>query len=137
MQLQFVSADIVGKQTIISQLSKFDHHDEIIKREVVSEMQGWREVVFAYRDQFGWKKLFQMIPIESIFSLDGFIKTSPLSPSIISKSPFFIEEVAFDVPTTEGISNERAIIAEWDVRPPMSVVNPLAYFLFSCATSCC
>lgn len=64
--LQFVSADIVGKQTIISQLSKFDHHDETIKREVVSEMQGWREVVFAYRDQFGWKKLFQMIPIAGL-----------------------------------------------------------------------
>ena len=29
-------------------------------------MQGWREVVFSYRDQMGWKKLFQMIPIAGL-----------------------------------------------------------------------
>ena len=29
-------------------------------------LQGWREVVFAYRDQLGWKKLFQMIPIAGL-----------------------------------------------------------------------
>ena len=30
---------------------------------MISQLEGWREVVFTYRDQFGWKKLFQMIPI--------------------------------------------------------------------------
>ena len=64
--LQFVSADIVGKQAILSQLSQFDNHDDSVKREVLSELQGWREVVFAYRDQLGWKKLFQMIPIAGL-----------------------------------------------------------------------
>lgn len=61
--LQFVSSDIVGKQAILQQLSLIDAPNEEVKREVISELQGWREVVFTYRDQIGWKKLFQMIPI--------------------------------------------------------------------------
>ena len=64
--LQFVSADIVGKQSILKQISRFDQKDDTAKREVLSEMQGWREVVFSYRDQIGWKKLFQMIPIAGL-----------------------------------------------------------------------
>ena len=64
--LQFISSDIVGKQAILSKLSKFDKQDEETKREVLSEIQGWREVVLSYRDQFGWKKLFQMIPIAGL-----------------------------------------------------------------------
>ena len=64
--LQFVSADIVGKQAILAQLSQFDITDESSKREILSELQGWREVVFSYRDQLGWKKLFQMIPIAGL-----------------------------------------------------------------------
>ncbi|UII57926.1 EcsC family protein [Cytobacillus spongiae] len=64
--LQFVSSDIVGKKAILQQLSSFDSADETKKREVVSELQGWREVVFSYRDGFGWKKLFQMIPIAGL-----------------------------------------------------------------------
>ncbi|WP_313894096.1 EcsC family protein [Psychrobacillus sp.] len=76
--LQFVSADIVGKQTILSQLSMFDSQDEVAKREVLSEMQGWREVVFSYRDQFGWKKLFQMIPIAGLV-FGAFINRSAIN----------------------------------------------------------
>jgi len=64
--LQFVSADIVGKNAILAQLSKFDLEDETAKREVLSELQGWREVIFTFRDQMGWKKLFQMIPIAGL-----------------------------------------------------------------------
>lgn len=64
--LQFISSDIVGKQAILAQLSQFDHPDDASKREVLSELQGWREVVFSFRDQFGWKKLFQMIPIAGL-----------------------------------------------------------------------
>lgn len=64
--LQFTSADIVGKKTILQQLSHFDQKDEELEREVISELQGWREVVFSYRDQIGWKKLFQMIPIAGL-----------------------------------------------------------------------
>lgn len=76
--LQFVSADIVGKKAILSQLSMFDDPDEKVKREVLSEMQGWREVVFSYRDQFGWKKLFQMVPIAGLF-FGAFINRSAIN----------------------------------------------------------
>lgn len=64
--LQFVSSDIVGKQAILAQLSQFDSSDGASKREVLSELQGWRKVVFSYRDQLGWKKIFQMIPIAGL-----------------------------------------------------------------------
>jgi len=64
--LQFVSSDIVGKQAILAQLSQFDAPTDATKREVMSELQGWREVVFSYRDQIGWKKIFQMIPIAGL-----------------------------------------------------------------------
>ncbi|WP_433958371.1 EcsC family protein [Cytobacillus horneckiae] len=76
--LQFVSADIVGKETILKQLSRIDDADAAVKREVVSELQGWREVVLAYRDNIGWKKLFQIIPIAG-FLFGAFINRSSVS----------------------------------------------------------
>lgn len=33
---------------------------------MISQIQGWREVVYNYRDSFGWKKLFQLVPIAGI-----------------------------------------------------------------------
>ncbi|WP_372011204.1 EcsC family protein [Paenibacillus chitinolyticus] len=57
--LQFSSSDIVGKKAILEKLSAYDAEG----RQSVSQLQGWREVVTTYRDNFGWKKLFQMIPI--------------------------------------------------------------------------
>ncbi|MEF3351590.1 EcsC family protein [Paenibacillus sp. GYB006] len=62
--LQFSSADIVGKKAIIEELSHFD--EEHTNAEVISQLQGWREVVTAYRENYGWKQLFQMIPIAGI-----------------------------------------------------------------------
>lgn len=64
--LQFTSSDIVGKRAILGQLSMFDSPNEHVKREVISELQGWREVVLSYRDQIGWKKLFQMVPVAGL-----------------------------------------------------------------------
>jgi EcsC protein family len=61
--LQFSSADIVGKQAILNELSTFYKRDQASNKEMISQLQGWREVVFTYRDQFGWKKLLQMVPI--------------------------------------------------------------------------
>jgi len=60
--LQFVSSDIVGKKAILDQLASFstDH------QQVFSQLQGWREVIMTFRDQFGWKKLFQLVPIVGI-----------------------------------------------------------------------
>lgn len=60
--LQFSSSDIVGKKAILRELSSF-HANREDSREVMSQLQGWREVVFTYRDQFGWKKLLQAVPV--------------------------------------------------------------------------
>ena len=60
--LQFSSADVVGKEAILNELANF-YKNEQSKSEVISQLQGWREVVYTYRDQFGWKKLLQMVPI--------------------------------------------------------------------------
>lgn len=35
-------------------------------KQAFSQLQGWQEVLTTYRDNFGWKKLFQMIPISGI-----------------------------------------------------------------------
>ncbi|WP_337033671.1 EcsC family protein [Paenibacillus illinoisensis] len=59
--LQFSSADIVGKKAIIDELAEYDNPDKQVQ--VVSQMQGWREVFNSYTESFGWKKLFQLIPI--------------------------------------------------------------------------
>lgn len=60
--LQFSSADIVGKEAILNELSSM-HEDSNASENMISQLQGWQEVFFTYRDQFGWKKLFQMVPI--------------------------------------------------------------------------
>ncbi|KKB35649.1 EcsC family protein [Bacillus thermotolerans] len=63
--LQFASSDVVGRQAILDELSAFyegsKSHDKMI-----SQLQGWREVVYTYRDQFGWKKMLQLVPIAGI-----------------------------------------------------------------------
>ena len=76
--LQFVSSDIVGKQAILKQLSAFDQVESVEKRETMSELQGWREVVFSYRDNFGWKKLFQMVPVAGLV-FGAFINRSAIN----------------------------------------------------------
>nr|WP_285865954.1 EcsC family protein [Lederbergia lenta] len=76
--LQFVSSDIVGKQAILQQLSLIDSLEAEKNREIISELQGWREVVFTYRDQVGWKKLFQMIPIAGLV-FGAFVNRSMVS----------------------------------------------------------
>ncbi|WP_053362839.1 EcsC family protein [Bacillus sp. FJAT-27251] len=63
--LQFSSADVVGKQAILNELSHFDNSDRK-SREILSQLQGWREVTLTFTEQFGWKKLLQMVPIAGI-----------------------------------------------------------------------
>lgn len=60
--LQFTSADIVGKEAILEELSSM-HDNKNVSETMISQLQGWQEVFFTYRDQMGWKKLFQMVPI--------------------------------------------------------------------------
>lgn len=59
--LQFVSSDIVGKQAILSELTAND--DSKSNDQTISQVQGWNEVMMTYRDNLGWKKLFQLIPL--------------------------------------------------------------------------
>ena len=59
--LQFASSDIVGKRAILEQLALFGKPES--HGQMASQIQGWREVMTTYRDNFGWKKLFQLIPI--------------------------------------------------------------------------
>ncbi|MEF3304844.1 EcsC family protein [Paenibacillus sp. GYB003] len=59
--LQFSSSDIVGKRAVLEDLASADAGAK--DRELASELQGWREVLATYRDNFGWKKLFQLVPI--------------------------------------------------------------------------
>ncbi|MGG4266159.1 EcsC family protein [Peribacillus simplex] len=37
--------------------------DSESKREIASDLQGLQEIVYTYRDQFGWKTLLQMVPV--------------------------------------------------------------------------
>ncbi|MEI0737819.1 EcsC family protein [Paenibacillus sp. JTLBN-2024] len=59
--LQFASADVVGKKAVLEELALFEREDKELQ--VFSQIQGWREVVQTYRDSFGTKKLFQLIPV--------------------------------------------------------------------------
>ncbi|MBD3859939.1 EcsC family protein [Bacillus sp. 28A-2] len=63
--LQLNSADVVGKKSILKELKSY-HASEGKHENMISQIQGWREVVYHYRDSFGWKKLFQLVPIAGI-----------------------------------------------------------------------
>ncbi|HEX7065036.1 MAG TPA: EcsC family protein [Bacillales bacterium] len=62
--LQFASSDIVGKQAVLDDLNHFDEKEK--QHQAASQIQGWREVLMTYRDNYGWKKLFQLVPIAGI-----------------------------------------------------------------------
>lgn len=53
------------KKAIIEELSTY-HQQPGARQNMISQIQGWREVVYTYRDSFGWKKLFQMVPVAGI-----------------------------------------------------------------------
>jgi EcsC protein family len=74
--LQFTSSDIVGKKAILEELSTFRQGGQ--NPQMISQLQGWREVVTTYRDSFGWKKLFQMIPIAGMI-FGAFINRSSIN----------------------------------------------------------
>lgn len=66
--LQFASSDIVGKKAVLDDLDRMaaagsGQGDDGGERAAMSQLQGWREVIAGYRDNFGWKKLFQLVPI--------------------------------------------------------------------------
>lgn len=75
--LQFANADIVGKEAILKDLWKGNEHKA--STDMIQQLKGWQEVFYSFRDQFGWKKFFQAIPIAGIvfgaFANKGMIET--------------------------------------------------------------
>lgn len=68
--MQFASSDIVGKRTILRELNLQAGGDGNIiagTNAAVSRIQGWKEVVMVYRDNWGWKKLLQTVPVAGMF----------------------------------------------------------------------
>ncbi|WP_373293898.1 EcsC family protein [Paenibacillus albidus] len=68
--MQFASSDVVGKRTILEELNLQAGGDGDIRAATtaaVSKIQGWKEVITVYRDNWGWKKLLQTIPVAGMF----------------------------------------------------------------------
>lgn len=63
--LQFASSDVVSKEAILNEISAV-HTNNVTSKEMISQLKGWQEVFMTYRDHYGWKKLFQMIPVAGI-----------------------------------------------------------------------
>ena len=62
--LHFASADVVGKKAVLEELdASVGQGGDSGEQTAMSQLQGWREVIASYRDTFGWKKLFQLVPI--------------------------------------------------------------------------
>ncbi|MFE4712362.1 EcsC family protein [Paenibacillus sp. NPDC056722] len=67
--MQFASSDIVGKQAILEELNLQEGGSgDILEgtNAALSKIKGWHEVITVYRDNFGWKKLLQMVPVAGI-----------------------------------------------------------------------
>lgn len=63
--LQYSTADVVGKEVILNELAEFDN-EERKANDMISQIQGWREVTLTFTESFGWKKLFQLVPVAGI-----------------------------------------------------------------------
>ena len=70
-----------------------------------------------------------------IVASSGLIIATPSIPSTITVSPFLTEVVISPNPTTAGISKVLAIIAEWEVLPPILVKKPITLLLSNWAVS--
>lgn len=64
--MQFVTSDSHGREATLKQLDHLDQGSEEARREIVSELKGWREVVMSFRDRWGMKKMFQLIPVAGL-----------------------------------------------------------------------
>lgn len=94
--LQFASSDIVGKKAILEQLALFGKPDT--HGQMASQLQGWREVVATYRDNFGWKKLFQLVPIAGMlfgaFINRGTLKDAAEAATMLYRKRRVLERLA-------------------------------------------
>lgn len=68
--MQFASSDIVGKRTILQELNlQAGGNGDITAgtNAAASKIKGWHEVITVYRDNWGWKKLLQAVPVAGMF----------------------------------------------------------------------
>ena len=68
--MQFALSDIVGKRAILAELNLQAGGDGDISvgtNAAISKIQGWREVITVYRDNWGLKKMLQTIPVAGMF----------------------------------------------------------------------
>ncbi|WP_410512885.1 EcsC family protein [Paenibacillus sp. BR2-3] len=68
--MQFAMSDIVGKRAILEELNLQTGGDGDISagtNAAISKIQGWREVITVYRDNWGLKKMLQAIPVAGMF----------------------------------------------------------------------
>ncbi|MBM7643874.1 hypothetical protein JOD45_000065 [Scopulibacillus daqui] len=59
--LQLAFSMSVGKRSVLRELRDFQ--TEKSNEQVISQLQGWREVFNTYREHMTWKKLFQTVPL--------------------------------------------------------------------------
>ncbi len=62
--LQFTSSDVVGKKAILRELSEYANREN--SKEMVSQLQGWREVIVSFQEQYSLKKMFRLVPVVGI-----------------------------------------------------------------------
>ena len=68
--MQFALSDIVGKKAILEELNLQTGGGGDITagtNAAISKIQGWREVITVYRDNWGLKKMLQAIPVAGMF----------------------------------------------------------------------
>ncbi|MFD2443019.1 EcsC family protein [Bacillus sp. CGMCC 1.16607] len=108
--LQFTSSDIVGKEAILKELSSY-YKRESQRSEAILQLQGWREVIYTYRDQFGWKKLFQMVPVAGLlfgaFTNRSMIKDIAEVGDMLYRKRRILERINIDRISLENNLEER------------------------------
>lgn len=62
--LQFTSSDVVGRKAILRELSDYANRGD--SKEMASQIQGWREVILSYQEQYSFKKVFRLVPVVGI-----------------------------------------------------------------------
>lgn len=94
--LQFANSDIVGKEAILKELSSM-HENKNTSENMIQQLKGWQEVFFTFRDQFGWKKFFQIVPIAGIifgaFANKGMIESIAETGTMLYRKRRIVEKI--------------------------------------------
>lgn len=108
--LQFANSDIVGKEAILKDLSKMQL-DKHSSEDMIQQLKGWQEVFYTFRDQFGWKKLFQAVPIAGIifgaFANKGMIENIAETGNMLYRKRRIYEKLQ-EIPLENNQENNQA-----------------------------